>query len=283
VTTHFLTFVGATSSLATELNVLRRRIEDLVIVAPAARKNNRDLTEVSIKQALHHLCEEIRNRASFEERARLSVWAFAPTDAAAFGHLWEYFGQSSWIELIPSDMIGKNVPTRVYIERRIRGVVESLHEVSSEVYRSRKSSPFPIPLKNFKSKTSRELNRHWYHGLTFADLKKEIRRASNIFRQLHTNNAQQHGDDRALLFSPARDTECHGKPHPLGNTHKCFISGRFRFGAAIYPGFHYDVTQAKGLLECVVYDCDGQSRDLRPERRRYINIFPNDHLLPERS
>lgn len=282
MTIHFLTFVGATNSLATELSVLRRRVKDLVIVAPAAGKNYRGLTEVSINQALSSLCFEIHNRASFEERARLSVWTYSPVDTSAFGCLWECLGQSSWIELIPSAMVDKNVATRLYMERRIQNVVESLHEISSEVYRSRKSSPFSIPLKNFRSKTSRELNRHWYNGLNFTDLKREIRRTSDSFRRLHTNFAQQHRDDRALLFSPAKDSECHGKPHPLGNTQRCFISGRFRFGAAIYPGFHYDVTQANGLLECVVYDCDGVSRDLRPERRRYINIFPNDHLLPER-
>lgn len=63
----------------------------------------------------------------------------------------------------------------------------------------------------------------------------------------------------------------------------CFVEGRFRFGAALFPGFHYDVRDATGLLECTLYDCRGVARDLRPEKRTYINIFPNDHLLPERG
>jgi hypothetical protein len=34
-------------------------------------------------------------------------------------------------------------------------------------------------------------------------------------------------------------------------------------------------------LNCVLYDCHGRSRDTRSERRHYLNIFPNCHILPE--
>jgi hypothetical protein len=85
------------------------------------------------------------------------------------------------------------------------------------------------------------------------------------------------------LFGGALDTECHGQPHPAGELDSCFLEGRFRFGAALFPGFHYDVRYQKGLLDCTLYDCRGNPRDLGPERRSYINIFPNDHLLPLRS
>ena len=68
-----------------------------------------------------------------------------------------------------------------------------------------------------------------------------------------------------------------------GEVDICFVEGRSRFGAVLcFPGFHYDVRPARGLLDCTLYDCRGVARDLGPERREYINIFPNDHLLPER-
>ena len=31
-----------------------------------------------------------------------------------------------------------------------------------------------------------------------------------------------------------------------GEVDICFVEGRFRFGAALFPGFHYDVRPARG-------------------------------------
>src|SRR5262249_45708614 len=110
-----------------------------------------------------------------------------------------------------------------------------------------------------------------------------IDRVTNKFNQAHPWTAKGYLSAGKLFFSPAANEACHGMPHPTGTSAKCFLRGRYRFGAALYPGFHYDVSGEDEVLTCRLYDCEGRVRDLKPERRRYINIFPNDHLLPELS
>jgi hypothetical protein len=141
---------------------------------------------------------------------------------------------------------------------------------------------FPIPFRNFRAAICDELQNYWYNGLNIVGLQKEIQRLVSDFRTRHTNKGREHVDNRALIFSPANNSECHGKLHPSGEHEKCFVSGRFRFGAALFPGFHYDVRASNGLLQSVFYDCSGNYRDLRPEKREYINVFPNSYLLPKR-
>ena len=112
--------------------------------------------------------------------------------------------------------------------------------------------------------------------------------SNDQFRQDHTRRdvadgarGVLHVDDDHLQFRPAKNEACHGVPHPLAETRDCYLRGRFRFGAAIYPGHHYDVSQKNGNLLCTLFDCVGKARDLAPEKRRDINVFPNDHLLLE--
>ena len=98
------------------------------------------------------------------------------------------------------------------------------------------------------------------------------------FQPAIRNHPQGHHSSNAL------PNECHGVPHPTGTENVCYLNGRFRFGVALYRGHHYDVRSANGgSLNCTLVDCDGRERNMGPERRRYINIFPNDHLLPERT
>ena len=167
-------------------------------------------------------------------------------------------------------------------------VAPLLHEVSHSVFEKRRASPLPISLRNFQSEVIQLLSRHWYGQLGLAELKKFIEKIGK-FRQLHTRVRPRqdveyaHVDGRGLYFSPAPPEICHGLVHPMGNTDYCYLSGRFRFGAALFPGFHYDVQSRTGALKVTLYDCSQNSRDMRPENRGHINIFPNDHLLPLRA
>jgi hypothetical protein len=278
MTPHFLVFVGASPSLSTELVSLRSRFIGIEVIAPAAKKSERGLTRSASIEATASLTRALKSRDTQRESARLSVWAYEPTESAQFGFLWETFGKAAWIELLPRTLNNKDRPSRLYIENRIDPLMQLLHLISGVVYGRRKTSPLPLPFRNFRNRITRELREYWYRGADLNTLPRLLEGAKDRLRILRAGDS--HVDDRALLFAPARDNACHGQPHPMGDLDSCFVEGRFRFGAALFPGFHYDVSCRSGNLECTLEDCRGVLRDLRPEKRKYINIFPNDHLLP---
>lgn len=279
-TQHFFAFIGATASLSTELSTLERALGGLRVVAPALKKKERDSFDLAVTRVLRELVELMRGGDN-SETARLSLWAYDLTDAKQMDELWRVFGASAWIEFVPRTLVHKDRATRVHIEQRIKPVQQLLHEISGGVYKGRKRSPLPLPLQNFESQAISLLKQHWYHRLNIEQLRHSLNGLSERFRQAHTKTDRRHCDDRGLYFSPAENNACHGKPHPIGSEDACFLSGRFRFGAALYPGFHYDVRDDRGSLTCTLRDCAGRLREMRPERRAYINIFPNNHLLPE--
>lgn len=245
------------------------------------RKQQRGLSAFSVKAALHNLCQSMKDDAPQTQPARLSIWSYEPSTSNQLEALWSAFGRSAWIEFIPTDLSDKVRPTRIYVEARIKAILPLLHEISAAVYGSRGTSPLPLPLGNFNSTAAENLKNFWYHGLDKCELKKQIERLAAIHRQSRINGQSSYRDERHLIFSPARNNECHGKAHPTGSGDLSFVGGRFRFGAALYAGFHYDVKSAKAAtLQSVLLDSEGKNRDMKPERRTYINIFPNDYLLP---
>jgi hypothetical protein len=281
-TPHYVVFVGPSASLEEELRSLEPS-NKVKVIAIAATKPNRGITSRSIQDALAALKDALARDGRHREESRLSLWAYKPWDQESFRELWVQFGRSAWIELIPRQLNNQNRPTRLYIQNRLPVVEPMIHEVALAVYTRRHTSPLPLPLNNFRSKVLGELTQYWYTDLTVDLFRRQIERTHQLFREGHTNHSDhKHYDDRSLAFSPAANTECHGQSHPIGSCDRCFVSGRFRFGAALYPGFHYDVSSSGGTLNCTLYDCEGVERIMGPEKRKYINVFPNDHLLPQK-
>ena len=283
MTQHYVVFIGATPSLSTELNGLAKRIRSCVVVAPAMKKGQTVVCEASVAAYAKMLYAELAKLPSHTEPARLSVWYYDALSEAQLTLLWQSFGKAAWVEAIQNDLRDKDSQTRVHMEKSIGGLTPLLHEVSGSVYAGRKHSPLSLPLENFESNITQEMKRFWYRKLSFGDLQKSINRLVTLYKQTRFEGGVAYEDDRHLVFSPAKDTECHGKVHPSGLSPRSFIAGRFRFGVAIFPGFHYDVSSSKtSTLQVSVVDCEGNTRSLRSEKRKYINIFPNDHLLPEK-
>ena len=282
-TPHYVVFVGASSMLSDRLNALKSRDSGMRLIAPAAKASHRGITSRSIQQALDGLMRAMPSDMRTEETARLSIWAYTPASPTTFAELWNAFGRAAWIEFVPIDLRDKEDKTRVYIEERIKSIKPLLHEISYFVFNKRRSSPLPLPFVNFKSDLLTPYRGHWYSQMDLDNLKRTLGSITSRFRQAHGGRNSKHWDDRKLIFDAALPTVCHGVPHPTGDANICYVSGRFRFGAALYPGHHYDVSQARGNLDCVLYDCDGRERRMAPERRRHINIFSNDYLLPVRT
>ena len=280
---HYIVFVGATASLATELATMKTRIVNAHIVAPAAKKNEAGVTRAAIDLALAKLFDELSRAEAPTEPARLSLWMYEPTTSEQFALVWQAFGHSAWVETVPKNFIHKVKPTKDYIQGRINGIRPLLHQVSLSTYSQRKTSPLSLPLRNFSSSITVDLKKYWYNELTVEEMSKKIKAFKMRFSQVRDNTEDGFRDDKALIFKPAKDTECHGLPHPLGSEHKSFACGRFRYGAALFPGFHYDVSAAKSpTIQCELKNSSGSIRGVRAEKRTYINIFPNDHLLPEK-
>ena len=279
---HLVVFLDPSLTLSNELGLIQRRFQATEVVAPVPSKGARGQLPAAADLALGAIRRKLEQHASQARPARLSVWLYEPSSPADVDAVWAAFGRSAWVEFVPRTYRHKDRPTRLYIEGRIDAVLDLVHPVSTEVVGGRKTSPFSLSLTNFRSRTTIELSAFWYRGADRQELERRIKRITQRFKQEHTKPNRVHIDDRALSFDPAVDTECHGIAHPTGASARAFVNGRFRFGAALFPGFHYDVEPTRGqLLDCVLYDSEGRPRNLRPEKRKYINVFPNDHLLPE--
>ena len=278
---HILLFIGATPALSSELKKLEKRFSSLTVLAPASAKGHRGISRDSIEKGIEALTRHMLDIGPVPVETRFSLWSYHPNGSSEFSRLWDKFGSSAWVEFIPNRLLDNINDTRVYIETQTKAVLQSIHEVSYSVYNKRKTSPLCVPLRNFRSQITSQMADRWYATLSIDQLRNEISNKQKRFRQIHIKQDGCALDDRSLCFSPAKDTECHGIPHPTGER-ECFIAGRFRFGSAIYSGFHYDVTQPSKNLDCVLYDCSGNARELKSERRSYINIYPNDHILPKK-
>jgi hypothetical protein len=280
---HYIVFIGAAAPLVTELLVLEKRIHNARLIAPAVGKNKIGATNTSIDLAISKLIEELTTANIPSELARLSLWMYEPNESGQFEQVWKLFGHSAWLETIPRKYINKLRPTREFVEKRINEIRPLLHEVSNETYSSRKSSPFSLPLRNFRSQITRDLKQYWYNDLDKSNLSEKIKVLKMRFSQTKDKTAGGFKDEKSLIFKPAKDTECHGKPHPLGNENKSFACGRFRYGVSLFPGFHYDVSSnTSSTIQCELRTSSGSVRSIKSENRQYINIFPNDHLLPEK-
>ena len=278
---HYIVFIGAGGALSEELSQLEDRIEKSCVIAPAVKKKNIGITDAAINAAAHKLHEKLSSDGEPAQVARLYLWMYRPSAAVEFARVWRAFGHASWVEAIPTSYVDKLGPTREYLEDRTREIRRLLHLISQATYAQRKTSPLSLPLRNFSSGITRDLKGYWYNELGEAQLSVSIRRFKSRYSQLKNAARRGYRDDKALIFKPAEDTECHGKPHPIGSEVKAFFCGRFRYGVSLFPGFHFDVSaERSATIQCDLLTPSGNIRSVR--NRRYVNIFPNDYILPEK-
>lgn len=279
----YVVFVGATAAISDELAKIGKGREDLLVLAPTVKKNEIGLNKNSIRIAFQQALTVLRGANISQEKCRLIVLTFSSSDFEAVSQLNSTFGVAAWIEFIGKENLHKTTKLRAQVEECLGRIPSVLHEISSEVFGRRKSSPLCLPLKNFSASISSELKRVWYNCGAEKDIRERIVRFRSDFAQRRRLNGASFVDDRGLLFSPSADGECHGVAHPTGRSDKTFIRGRFRYGVSLFPGFHYDVRDEKGRnIQSTLVDADRGERDLRPEKRVYINVHPNDVLLPEK-
>lgn len=280
---HYIVFVGAGASLSTELKIIEGRLPRVRIISSVMGKKHAGVNKVSSDASILALFKELANGKVSKETARLSVWFYKPSEAGQMDHIWNAFGHSAWVQSIPRSYMHKNGPTRQFIEEKIKTVAPLLHVVSGATYGQRKTSPLTLPLRNFGSKLTIELKQHWYNELEEDQLKKKVKAYKNRYAELRSREKSGFLDDKSLVFSPASDGALHGKAHPTGSTPKSFTCGRFRYGVALFPGFHFDVSASRtATIQCEIRTSSGDTRTVKSEKREYINIFPNDHLLPDK-
>lgn len=279
----YAVFVGATAAISDELAKIERGRTDVLVLAPTVKKNEIGLNSSSINIAFQVTMSVLRSANVSQEKCRLVVLTFSSSDFEAVSLLNSTFGAAAWIEFIGKENIHKTTKLRAQVEEFLGKIPSVLHEVSSEVFGRRKSSPLCLPLKNFSAPISSDLKRMWYTSGAEKDVRERIVRFRTDFAQRRRFNGKSFVDDRGLLFSPSADGECHGVAHPTGRSDKTFIRGKFRYGVSLFPGFHYDVRDERGRnIQSTLVDADRGERDLRSEKREYINVHPNDVLLPEK-
>ncbi len=279
---HYIVFVGAGAPLSDELTLLQKRISRSRVIAPAVKKKDVGITEMSVNLASSKLYDQLKQEMHPSQHARLYVWSYGPTSANQIDLVWSAFGHASWIEKIPTFYSHQMANTRQFIECRIRTIRSLLHEISDATYAQRKTSPLALPLRNFSSGVTKDLKGYWYNDLDQGQIVKKLRAFKNRHQQTRDKTKGGYKDDKNLVFRPANDSECHGKAHPTGSQAKALFCGRFRFGVSLFPGFHFDVSPEKGsTIQCDLRTASGGRRSMHSERRRHINIFPNDFLLPK--
>lgn len=282
-TKHYIVFIGANASLSTELLRIQSRLPNVKIIAPIMGKKKIGINVVSSSVAIAKLFEELADGRDSEGKARLSVWFYQPNDASQLDHIWNAFGHSAWVQMIPRSYFDKNRPTREFVENKVKKVVPLMHVISGATYGQRKTSPLTLPLRNFRSKLTLDLKRHWYNNLGEDELKKKVKSYKHRYSELRRREASGYQDERSLIFSAAEDGALHGKVHPTGTTPKSFTCGRFRYGVALFPSFHFDVSALRrAAIQCEIRKSDGEIRTAKNKRGGYINIFPNDHILPDK-
>ena len=282
-TEHYIVFIGANRPLADELSELEKRIELSKVVAPAVRRKQVGITQAAVSLASEKLHKQLASEGHAAQSARLYLWMYDPADEDQLDLVWSAFGHASWIETIPSCYRDKKRPTRLYVEERIREVRQLLHIVSEYTYARRRSSPLTLPLRNFSSEVAANLKSYWYNDLDLEKLTSTIKKLMNRHAQSYNRPKRGYIDDNHLVFCPAKNSDCHGLAHPTGTEPKAFFCGRFRFGVSLFPGFHFEVSARNGpTIRSDLYTALGDRRVMSSENRRYINIFPNDFLRPEK-
>ena len=282
-TEHLIVFVGANDSLSSEMFKLKKRLQGVKVIAPVMKKRWVGVNSVSLKRAIQDLYSELANGSACTERARLSVWFYEPDDPTQYEEFWAAFGHCAWVEVVPRSFAHKDQQTRSFVEDRVSEVLPLLHVLSNATYGQRRSSPLTLPLRNFRSKLTKDLRLFWYNKLDEPELKKNVKSFKDRYNDLKIRSKFGYVDDSNLVFSPASNQDLHGQAHPTGSTPKSFACGRFRFGVALFPGFHFDVSALKTkTIQRELTTSTGQTRFVKGEKRKHINIFPNDHLLPEK-
>ena len=276
---HYIVFVGAGRPMADELLKLEGRVAKSRVIAPAVKKGQVGLTDTAVERAGSKLHEVLSTETYSSEVARLYLWMFEPASPEQFDRVWKAFGHASWVETVPRRLEHNKVGTREYLEARMNDVRRLLHGVSLSTYTQRKTAPLSLPLRNFTSGITQELRTYWYNDLDEGQLSERMRKLKARYWQLRIASRGAYKDEKGLLFKPAEDTELHGKARPAGSIRRTFFCGRFRFGVSLFPGFHFDVTaENSSTIQCELRTATGNRRRVRD--RTYVNIFPNDHILP---
>lgn len=280
---HYIVFIGASKPLSDELLLIQKRLSWSKIIAPVTKKGNIGLTETAVNLASSKLHKELTKEEHTSGQARLYILMYDPTSVEQLDLIWTAFGHSSWIETIPRDYLDKVPQTRQFVEHRIGQIRPLLHEICIASYAQRKTSPLVLPLRNFSSSVTRDLKCYWYNDLNQEQISGKIRSFKDRHSQTRSREENGYIDEKALVFRPANDSELHGLARPVGSDKRTFFCGKFRFGVSLFPGFHFDVSaKNSSTIQCDLRTASGGKRSMRSEKKKHINIFPNDFLLPEK-
>ncbi|MCT4534694.1 hypothetical protein [Halodesulfovibrio sp.] len=147
---------------------------------------------------------------------------------------------------------------------------------SNRLPQASKNKSTLLPFQNFQTKRTETLkNRTEKEAISdqpnikniFADIRSE---------KIEGTNKRGFKDARNLFFSPSTADHAGVSDKWHNGKESTFIKGKYRFGAPIIPGFHYDVQfSPNSSLERIQFFCE-KSDGLQTTKQKYINIHPND-------
>ena len=139
-----------------------------------------------------------------------------------------------------------------------------------------KNKPTLLPLHNFQTTRTETLK-----DRTDKEAISNQPNFDNIFSKIRSekiNETNKRGfkDARNLFFSPSTADHAGVSDHWVDGKESTYIKGKYRFGAPILPGFHYDVQfSPNSSLEGIEFFCEKSDRS-HTTKKKYINIHPND-------
>ncbi|BBI19225.1 hypothetical protein EKJ_00720 [Qipengyuania flava] len=164
---------------------------------------------------------------------------------------------------------------------QVRDIADSLRR---ELKDRDQSTPWLLPLKNFRSKVYQKLLFDVHAGMRAdQDIDQILSVASNEFRRHHPSKkiGQRHRrcfvDDRKIEFHPPGNARhAYARANYGSHPRSCLLNGRRRLGFPYDRAFHFDCASGDRKLVAEMASCHGETQ--RFEGSPHLNVAPNDNV-----
>lgn len=285
-----MVIAGATEKVLSKLAPALKQTNTVTVARPA-KSNAADLDNDYNRALLDQTVDAVRIQSTRTDIFTVSLWYYDFGERMYWGEdLNQLFFSFPCFIKIPGEYFNRDEHTTDFILGNLPEVRRWIELLATEVTSGRNTTPFLLPLNNFRSKYLIGLVRELLNtpgAMKSDEIVDWLRSRKNWFKHKHrwrkpdrSDAPCYHDDKRNYAFEPAKPEEYHdGCWEDLGA--QCILNGLFRYGATLIKGFHYDVQPERGIAG-KFYCCDGTVQDLTGGRYTYVNVYPNDYFEPKK-
>ncbi len=284
---HIAVMAGARQKVVTTVaQALRPR--GILLVAPVPEQNGDGVSERYKRTLIDHTAATVREWQAKSRVVTLSFWHYDFGEGADQNRdLRRLFFPFACQVGIPRTYYNHPIHTANFIIDSVENIEKFLAAITKEVTSRRNTSPVVLPIENFRSKILPRFADDIYFRAFIVDIETWLKSRKKYFREQHSrrpssgSNKPCFHDDRHYAFQPNQEANGHGRKWPSSDQ-RCYLKGWLRFGATLVGGFHYDVQPTRGNVAGNFFHCDGRVEDFTGKGFTYVNIYPNDHIIPKK-